>query len=70
MRVINLPNGCHVLSGSHLITWGLDTTLITDLCCSAVEQWSGGALAGRFALSGPGKPAEEILGLVLGEAST
>ena len=66
MRVICLPMGCHVLSGSHLITWGLDTALISDLRCGAVERWSSGALAGALAHGAPGKLVEEILDLSLG----
>ena len=35
-------SGYHVLGGSHLVTWGLDTTLISDLSHCAVEWWSLG----------------------------
>lgn len=42
------PNGCHVPKGRHLVTWGLDTALISDLSRCAMERWClGGVIRPR-----------------------
>jgi hypothetical protein len=56
--------GRHVLSRGHLITWGLDTSLISDLRHCAVERWY---LGRDPAPGGPGKLAGGVLDLSLGQ---